>query len=68
MLRVEYGFQNPYNQIANSLFPNEKIQPHHHNDRGNDIHANSSNEFGLKSKVFVFFINFQFYILPPISS
>ena len=45
MLHVEYGFQNPYNQIANSLFPDEKIQPHHHNDRGNDIHANSSNEF-----------------------
>ena len=32
MLRVEYGFQNPYNQIANSLFPDKKIQPHHHND------------------------------------
>lgn len=62
----EHGFQQPHHPIANPLFPNEKIQPCHHRDGGNDIDTHASDEFELKGKVFVFWTSFQFCILLPI--
>ena len=71
---LKYELVGDYYLIAGEDEPEEDQpigvwgQRHLRHLKRHRIHANSSNEFGLKSKVFVFFINFQFYILPPISS
>ena len=67
VFHFEKCFQQPDNPIAHSLFPNKQIKPYHHSGGGNCVDAGPPDQFGLKRKVFVLSISFQFYTLPPIS-